>query len=281
MWNNLSPDILRLVISRLNYEERICFRAVCKGWNFIKNSTNDFFHDIPLNAVVAILMILAINRFQDFFNFYIYWIKDQTDATIKALLDQIHVQQLNLWGNKVYRPQESMFTYFMNMSQRLGNNDVEFYWASKSIILRNHINHDILDYSYTIIKQISERGHMISILFKNMLDIYFFPNKRKDAVTSIINMITTPRTEKTIIAMIMALRSIADEIYPETIFGPLTGTPICSYSHQIEHNHYQPDGYPVIPDKIYEYACMECKVAVLFGCLSTYLTSNLDFHLSY
>ncbi|KAK1370144.1 hypothetical protein POM88_036236 [Heracleum sosnowskyi] len=153
------------------------------------------------------------------------------------------------------------------MSQRLLNDDAEFYWASKSIILRHHNNYDILECSYTIINSISAKGHLISILFKNMLDIYFFPEKRKDGVTALINMITTPGIKNTITGMIMALRSIADEIYPEAIFGPLS-TPICNYSHRIEDKQYEPDGYPVNPEQIDEYTCLECKVTLLFGCLS-------------
>ncbi|KAK1379978.1 hypothetical protein POM88_026722 [Heracleum sosnowskyi] len=90
-WNDLSPDLLRLVIDKLNYEERIRFRVVCKGWSFIETSSSDFIHDIPLN-VVAILMRLSVTRFKDFFNFYIYWMKGQTDTTTKALLDQIPIQ---------------------------------------------------------------------------------------------------------------------------------------------------------------------------------------------
>ncbi|KAK1405314.1 hypothetical protein POM88_004919 [Heracleum sosnowskyi] len=167
------------------------------------------------------------------------------------------------------------------MSQRLGNDDAEFYWVSRSIILRHHNYYDILECSYTIIKSISKRGHLISVLFKNMLDIYFFPEKRKGAVTALINMITNPGTKKTITGMIMALRSIAEEIYPETMFGPLSGTPICGYSHRIEDKKYKPDGYPVCPEQIDEYTCLECKVALLFGCLSAYLTSSFHLHLIY
>ncbi|KAK1383670.1 F-box domain-containing protein [Heracleum sosnowskyi] len=280
-WNHLSPDLLGLVIDKLNYEERIRFRVVCKGWNIVKISTNNFCHDIPLNAIVEILMTLATINFQEFFNFYIYWIKGQTDTTIKALLNQIPIQRLYQWGNQIYRQQQRMFTYFMNMSQRLGNDDAEFYWVSRSIILRHHNYYDILECSYTIIKSISKRGHLISVLFKNMLDIYFFPEKRKGAVTALINMITNPGTKKTITGMIMALRSIAEEIYPETMFGPLSGTPICGYSHRIEDKKYKPDGYPVCPEQIDEYTCLECKVALLFGCLSAYLTSSFHLHLIY
>lgn len=265
---------------RLNHEQRIIFHAVCKGWKLIKKTANDLVHDIPLNVISTILMKLAEHTFRDFFNFYICWSKGQTERTVKVLLDQIPIQKLYHWGYKVNKPKESMFAYFMTMSQHLGNNDAEFYFASKNIILRNHIHYDNLEYSFTSIKNMSARGNMISMLFQNMLDIYFFPVKRQDAVVALINMIMTPGTKKIIIDKIMVLRSIAAEIYPETMFGPISGTPICNYSHQIEDNHYESDGYPVHPEQIDDYTCLPCKIALLFGCLSAYLTPSLHFHLN-
>lgn len=214
--HNLPTDLLILVINRLNYEDCIHFRAVCKGWRAIQKSTCATVLDIPLQDISTILIILGKDSFKDLLSFFICWIKGQNDRTINALLDLTPIQELYHCGYSQNRPDESMFTYFMTMSQRLGNKDAEFYWASKSIIFRNHVNHDIFDYSYQIIKSLSTKGHTISVLFKNMLDIYFFPKKRTTAVTILINLITSPETRDKIFGMMMALNTIAEEIYPET-----------------------------------------------------------------
>ncbi|KAK1379206.1 hypothetical protein POM88_025950 [Heracleum sosnowskyi] len=160
------------------------------------------------------------------------------------------------------RPNESMFTYFMAMAQQLGNMDAEFYWVCKSVVLRNHVYYDILQYSYKIIEELSEKGHMLSLLFKNMFDIYFLPEKREDDVNAIIIMITSPETKHAITGMIMALKKIGGQIYPDTIFDALSGVPICNAHLPNDDNHYQPDGYPVHPDQIDDYTCVKCKVAV-------------------
>ncbi|WOH08697.1 hypothetical protein DCAR_0728142 [Daucus carota subsp. sativus] len=177
------------------------------------------------------------------------------------------------------RPDESMFTYFMTMAQRLGNQDAEFYWVCKSVVLRNHVCYDILDISYKIIQDLSTRGHMLSSLFKNMMDIYFFPKKRRHAVTAIAQMITTPTTRPQISSMILALKKIGGHIYPDTIFDKLSGSPICNAQIPNEDNHYTPDGYPVHPDQMDDFTCLHCKVVLLMGCLSAYLTQSIDFYL--
>lgn len=115
----------------------------------------------------------------------------------------------------------------------------------------------------------------------NLLDIYFFPKKRQDAVNIIINMITSPGTNNMIHGMIKSLQTIAGEIYPETIFGPLSGKPICTNSYPNEDKHYQSDGYPVLPQQMNDYTCLKCKVALLFGCLSAYHTSSLHYDLNW
>ena len=74
-WNHLPADLLRLVTNRLNYQERVCLRATCKNWNFIKYSANDLIHGIPLRIVALILMKISSGRFKNFFNFLILWIK--------------------------------------------------------------------------------------------------------------------------------------------------------------------------------------------------------------
>ncbi|KAL1817353.1 hypothetical protein DCAR_0728163 [Daucus carota subsp. sativus] len=278
-WNHLPPDLLRLVLNRLNYQERVCLRATCKNWNSILYSATDLIHDIPLRTVALILMKTSSERFKHFFNFLIFWIKDQNDATVRALLNHIPIHQLYQWGHVINRPDESMFTYFMTMAQRLGNLDAEFYWVCKSVVLRNHVCYDVLDISYKIIQDLSTRGHMLSYLFKNMMDIYFFPKKRSDAVTAIAQMITTPTTKPKISGMILALKKIGGHIYPDTIFENLTGPPICNAQLPNEDNHYTPDGYPVHPDQMDEFTCLRCKVALLMGCLSAYLTQSIDLYL--
>ena len=235
-WHNLATDLLILVINRLNYEDCIHVRAVCKGWRAIHKSTCATVLAIPLQGISAILIILGKDSFKDLFNFFICWIKGQNDRTIKALLDLTPLQEIYHWGYSRNRPDESMFTYFMTMAQRLGNKDAEFYWASKSIIFRNRVNHDIFDYSYQIIKSLSMKGHTISVLFKNMLDIYFFPKKKKTAVIIPINLITSPETRGKIFGMMVALNTIAEEIYLEITFGPLEGTPICMCPYPSEDN---------------------------------------------
>ena len=72
--------------------------------------------------------------------------------------------------------------------------------------------------------------------------------------------------------MMVALNTITEEIYVEIVFGPLEGTPICICLYPSEDNHYLPDGYSVKPEQIHDYACLKCKVDVLFGCLSANLT---------
>ncbi|KAK1372316.1 F-box domain-containing protein [Heracleum sosnowskyi] len=278
-WNHLPPDLMRLVTDKLNYEERICLRATCKNWNAIKQSVNDIIHDMPLSSIALILMKTANARFKEFFDFLIFWIKGQTQKTVKDLLDHIPIQELYHWGHDMRRPNESMFTYFMAMAQRLGNMDAEFYWVCKSVVLRNHVYYDILEYSYKIIKDLSEKGHMLSLLFKNMIDIYFFPQKRENAVNAIIFMITLPETKQKIPGMIMALKKIGGQIYPDTIFDALSGTPICTAHLPSEDTHYQPDGYPAHPDQMDDFTCLQCKVALLMGCLSAYLAESIDFYL--
>ena len=224
-------------------------------------------------------MKTSSERFKHFFNFLIFWIKDQNDATVRALLNHIPIHQLYQWGHVINKPDESMFTYFMTMAQRLGNLDAEFYWVCKSVVLRNHVCYDVLDISYKIIQDLSTRGHMLSYLFKNMMDIYFFPKKRSDAVTAIAQMITTPMTKPKISGMILALKKIGGHIYPDTIFEKLTGSPICNAQLLNKDNHYTPDGYPVHPDQMDEFTCLHCKVALLMGCLSAYLTQSIDLYL--
>ncbi|KAK1388125.1 hypothetical protein POM88_016303 [Heracleum sosnowskyi] len=245
-WNHLQPDLMRLVTNKLNYEEQICVRATCKNWNSIKQSSNDFIHDMPLSTIEIILMKIAHDRFKEFFNFLICWIKGQTKKTVKALLDHIPIQELYHWGHDMRRPNESMFTYFMAMAQQL---------------------------------ELSEKGHMLFLLFKNMFDIYFLPEKREDAVNAIIIMITSPETKHAITGMIMALKKIGGQIYPDTIFDALSGAPICNAHLPNGDNHYQPDGYPVHPDQIDDYTCVKCKVALLMGCLSAYLIESIDYYL--
>ena len=80
------------------------------------------------------------------------------------------------------------------------------------------------------------KGHTISVLFKNMLDIYFFPKKKKTAVIIPINLITSPETRGKIFGMMVALNTIAEEIYLEITFGPLEGTPICMCPYPSEDN---------------------------------------------
>ena len=278
-WNHLPADLLRLVIDRLNYQERVRLRATCKNWNFIRYSATDLIHDIPLRTVALILMKTSTERFKPFFNFLIFWIKYQNDATVRALLEQIPIHELYHWGHVINRPDESMFTYFMTMAQRLGNHDAEFYWVCKSVVLRNHVCYDILDISYKIIQDLSTRGHMLSSLFKNMMDIYFFPKKRRHPVTAIAQMITMPTTRPQISSMILALKKIGGHIYPDTIFDNLSGSPICNAHFSNEDNHYTPDGYPVHPDQMDDFTCLQCKVALLMGCLSAYLTPSIDFYL--
>ncbi|KAK1402510.1 F-box domain-containing protein [Heracleum sosnowskyi] len=278
-WNHLPQDLMRLVTNKLNYEERVCLRATCKNWNAVKHSAIDFIHDIPLGSIALILMKTANTGFKNFFNFLIYWIRGQTQKIIKALLNHVPIQELYHWGHGVHRPEESMFTYFMTMAQRLGNMDAEFYWVCKSVVLRNHVYYDILEYSYKIIEDLSKKGHMLSLLFKNMFDIYFLPGKRQDAVNAIIIMITSPETNNAITGMIMALKKIGGQIYPDTIFDALSGTPICNAQVPNNDNHYQPDGYPVHPDQIDDYTCPNCKVALLMGCLSAYLIDSIDYYL--
>lgn len=108
-----------------------------------------------------------------------------------------------------------------------------------------------------------------------------FRKKRQDAVNIIINMITSPGTNNMIHGMIKSLQTIAGEIYPETIFGPLSGKPICTHSYPNEDKHYQSDGYPVLPQQMNDYTCLRCKVALLFGCLSAYHTSSLHYDLNW
>ncbi|KAK1360494.1 hypothetical protein POM88_044968 [Heracleum sosnowskyi] len=142
-------------------------------------------------------------------------------------------------------------------NERLGNMDAEFYWVCKSVVLRNHVYYDILQYSYKIIEELSEKGHMLSLLFKNMFDIYFLPEKREDVVNAIIIMNTSPETKHAITGMIMALKKISGEIYPDTIFDALSGAPIYNAHLPNDDNHYQPDGYPVHPDQIDDYTCVK------------------------
>lgn len=93
-----------------------------------------------------------------------------------------------------------------------------------------------------------------------MLDIYFFPEKREDDVTVLINMISSPGTKNTMTVIIMSLKSIVGEIYSETVFGPLSGMHICTFSYPNEDNYYQSHGYPAHPEKVNDYTCLKCKV---------------------
>ncbi|XP_017221595.2 uncharacterized protein LOC108198351 isoform X1 [Daucus carota subsp. sativus] len=97
-WHNLATDLLILVINKLNYEDCIYLRAVCKGWRVIQKSTCATILDIPLQGIAAILIILGKDSFKDFFSFFICWIKGQNDRTIKALLDLTPIQELYHWG---------------------------------------------------------------------------------------------------------------------------------------------------------------------------------------
>lgn len=116
-WSDLPPDLIRLVMNKLNYEQWVYLRATCKNWNDIQTLKNDLVHDMPLQSIALILMKITNNRFRNFFNFLIFWIRDQTQKTVKALLDHIPIQELYHWGHDVHRPNESMFTYFMTMAQ--------------------------------------------------------------------------------------------------------------------------------------------------------------------
>ena len=87
--------------------------------------------------------------------------------------------------------------------------------------------------------------------------------------------------EYKIFGMMVALNIIAEEIYSKTLFGPLEGPPICICPYPSEDNHYLSDGYPVKPEQIHDYPCLKCKVTLLFGCLSAYLTPSIHFHLDF
>ena len=85
-------------------------------------------------------------------------------------------------------------------------------------------------------------------------------------------MITTPTTKPKISSMILALKKIGGHIYSDTIFDKLNESPICNAQFSNEDNHYKSDEYPVHPDQMDEFTYFQCKVALLMGCLSAYLT---------
>lgn len=222
--------------------------------------------DLPLNIIIIIMQKVSSQNFLDFFNLFLLWSATQKQSIIRILLDNYPLEELYCWGHEVHRPRETMFLRFMRIAKNLKNKDAMFYLAFTSVIFRRYEDYKDFGAAYKELDYMSTKNHPNSMLLKSMMDIYYFPDKRHGAISTIFNLATSSTRIK-IPKMIRTFRIITRAIYPDTFFDQILAPPICNKYSTDEEKHYHPDGMPVYSHEIDNFTCNNCKVAVIFACL--------------
>lgn len=177
------------------------------------------------------------------------------------------MDELFFWGHDVHKPHETKFLRFMEIGRYLKNQDAIFYLLFKNIMFREYKQFEDFSAAYKELDSLSIKHHWNSMLFKSVLDVYYFPEKRHAAIATIINLATSS-TKVQIPRMIKTFKTITRAIYPDTMFDQILSPPICNKCNTLEEKHYNPDGMPIYIHEIDNYSCNDCKVAVIFACLT-------------
>lgn len=227
---------------------------------------------LPIFAILIILKRLASSSFQDFFYFFMTWSATQSRSTITNMLNSYPITELYTWGNIHNMINRDMFLYFIDIAGSLQNKDALFYKSFGIVLQRNTGAYNQFNDAYETLLLLANNDHNLSTLVVKVLDIYYFPKKRDDAIADLSQMTDTPGKEKQITQMIHFLKIIVKNFGQVEIFTELFGQPICQ-QHNSAKPKYVPDGMVVQPSCISHYECQQCKAAVIVACFAGFGTS--------
>lgn len=228
--------------------------------------------ELPVLVIVIILQQLASEEFEDFLNFFKILAQSQNREAISRIMSCYPVQDLYRWGHHSNIAKRNMLYWFMMTvaSPSINNYDALFYIHFRIIMQKNSGCFHLFNNSYEVIQLLANGNHILSDFTVKILDIYYHPWRREEAVNKLALMATHTKTMRQIPIFIQSLHMIAKSVWPNEVFEELFGPPICLQSKSDSKRHYQPDGLPIQPSCMYNYACEQCKVAIIVACLADY-----------
>lgn len=98
-----------------------------------------------------------------------------------------------------------MLLQFMQIAGSYGSNKAIFYVQFRIVLQRDNELFGHYNQSYGMLRELSGKNHILSKITINVLDIYYFPGKRQDAITELTKMTRDPTITKAIPRMIQML----------------------------------------------------------------------------
>lgn len=161
--------------------------------------------EIPIFAILLILEHLASTNFVDFFNIFKTWSATQRTTTIRDTFTYFPVEELYTWGRHSNITARNMLLQFMQIAGSYGSNKAIFYVQFRIVLQRDNELFGHYNQSYGMLRELSGKNHILSKITINVLDIYYFPGKRQDAITELTKMTRDPTITKAIPRMIQML----------------------------------------------------------------------------